>query len=84
MAKEPRKIKKRVEEPVSPRRRVNNIPIGKEYGEWTVLGLGKKPDYLLCRCSCGVEREVHAYSLPSGKSQSCGHLRKLKVANEST
>ena len=48
--------------------------IGKTYGEWLVL---EKRDNrkVLCRCSCGVEREVAEYSLTSGSSTNCGHLR---------
>lgn len=69
--------KKREEQPS--KRLVNNIPPGKVYGEWTVIKKGQKPDYLLCKCACGTSREVHAYSLSSGKSVSCGCLRKLKA-----
>ena len=45
------------------------------FGEWTVLGyLGQS--YWLCRCSCGVEKKVHAKTLKSGNSRSCGHSTK--------
>jgi len=65
----------------SRKRQVNNVPIGKVFEWWTVLDIGVKPDYLLCRCKCGLEREVHVYSLTIGKSKSCGCKRKagLKV-----
>ena len=70
-------FKKREVPTVSPRRLVNIIPPGTEYGDWTVKGLGEKKDYLKCVCVCGVEREVHVYSLRSNKSVSCG-CRRLK------
>ena len=77
MAKMPIFIKKDTTGP-SLRRRVNLIGNKRVFTEWTTIRRGKKPDYMLCRCSCGVEREVNVYSLTSGKSVSCGHLRKLK------
>lgn len=46
--------------------------IGKTFGQWTVIGAGSKPDYLLCRCKCGKEREVYWPNLKNGKSRSCG------------
>ncbi len=46
--------------------------IGKAFGQWTVIGEGSKPGYLLCRCKCGTEREVYWPSLKNGKSRSCG------------
>lgn len=52
---------------------------GKKFGEWTVLSEGSKESYWLCRCSCGVEREVYSQSLKSGKSLSCGHLFKNEI-----
>ena len=68
---------------VNKRRLVNTVPMGKEFGEWTVTHMGIKPDYLFCECTCGVEREVHVYSLTSGKSVSCGCLRRRR-ADEGT
>lgn len=49
--------------------------IGKTFGQWTVIGDGNKPSYLLCRCKCGTEREVYWPSLKNGKSRSCGCVR---------
>jgi len=59
---------------------VKQIEVGDIFGEWTVL---KKTEnrtkdrnvLYLCRCSCGVEREVASSSLRQGKSKSCGHNR---------
>lgn len=45
---------------------------GAVFGEWTILGyLGQS--YWLCKCSCGVEKKVHAKILKNGSSTSCGH-----------
>lgn len=49
----------------------------KDFGEWHVLEKGSKPRYWLCKCSCGVIKEVQDYNLTSGKSQSCGHVNTL-------
>lgn len=45
---------------------------GKTFGNWTVVGAGNKPGYLLCRCKCGKEREVYWPNIKNGKSRSCG------------
>lgn len=63
------------------------IKNGDKYGEWTVIKAysSKSPRYKsLCRCSCGVEREVMNQNLVNGTSTSCGHGRydtKLQKAN---
>lgn len=55
---------------------------GMTFGEWEVVSYagakeisGYHYTYYLCRCSCGVEREVMSTNLVSGSSTSCGHLR---------
>ena len=51
---------------------------GQRFGEWTVLWRAPKHGknaYWHCRCSCGVERDVLATTLRSGRSKSCGHDR---------
>ncbi len=55
------------------------IKDGDVFGEWTVLKTySSKNKYggwqSLCKCSCGVEKEVNNSSLLQGKSKSCGHL----------
>ena len=45
---------------------------GQRFGEWEVLEYYKNSKWL-CRCSCGIEKLVSAYSLIHGKSRSCGH-----------
>ena len=52
---------------------------GETFGEWTIIKKGNKESYWLCRCSCGVEREVYYPSLVQGKSTSCGHLNNGKI-----
>lgn len=52
---------------------------GSVFGRLVALNLaytGKRGKVWNCRCSCGVELEVLAYSLKSGKTKSCGCLRK--------
>lgn len=50
---------------------------GRVFSQWTVLRLGRPTGsggyYWLCRCACGVEREVRARGLITGRSGSCGH-----------
>lgn len=51
--------------------------LGKRFGRWTVLTNPEKRKnqlYSLCRCDCGTEKEVNAYSLVAGRTQSCGCL----------
>lgn len=53
---------------------------GRIFGKWTVLayrGPTRKSHYL-CRCSCGIEREVDARSLRAGLSGSCGCIKQDK------
>ena len=49
--------------------------IGKHFGEWKILKFIDATT-VLCRCSCGVEKEVNLYSIKSGASKSCGHNNK--------
>ena len=56
---------------------VNMLRTGKTYSYWTLITLGTKDDYLICKCKCGTIREVNVYSLTSGKSRSCGCRKKL-------
>jgi hypothetical protein len=41
------------------------------YGEWLVIGKGGKDQYVLCRCSCGIEKEVHGGNLRAGRTTRC-------------
>jgi hypothetical protein len=57
---------------------------GAQYNSWTVMGLasdaGSKMRWL-CRCVCGVEKIVDAYSLTTGRSRSCRKCSAV-VANQ--
>jgi hypothetical protein len=49
-------------------------PVGRRFGAWIVLGDGvprKGPKRWLCRCDCGGEGEVLAFTLRGGKSLRC-------------
>jgi len=51
------------------------VPIGRRFGRWVVLEAAArrgKRAYWLCRCLCGVEKEVFEQSLRRGISKSCG------------
>lgn len=55
------------------------IKIGDKFGEWTVIKAYSSKDKYgswqsLCRCSCGIEKEVNNTNLLKGLSKSCGHL----------
>lgn len=55
---------------------------GKRFGTWTVVALGSKGTphrKWLCRCDCGVEREVSGLNLRRGVSQNCGCQREHYV-----
>lgn len=57
-----------------------NVKKGKRFGNWRVVEVlpgGKS----LCRCSCGIEKEVHNGSLVSGKSRGCG-IKKNHVSKD--
>ena len=58
---------------------VRKIKNGDKFGEWTVIKAYSSSNGTkiksLCRCSCGVEREVLNGNLISGASTSCGHGR---------
>jgi len=48
---------------------------GSVFGDWTVIGPATYGDRLMCRCKCGLERDVLIRSLVRGKSTSCGKCR---------
>jgi hypothetical protein len=56
--------------------------LGKRFGTWTVLARGDlaKPHWKwLCRCDCGVERQVSGPNLRTGSSTNCGCQRKRTI-----
>jgi len=56
------------------------MDVGDVYTRWTVVRAeprdpaGRK--VWLCRCTCGTEKRVHELNLRSGRSKSCGCLRR--------
>jgi hypothetical protein len=56
---------------------------GHRCGTWTILRIGEgrcgPHRTWLCRCDCGVEREVSGPNLRSGSSNNCGCLRQHVV-----
>lgn len=48
---------------------------GRRFGMWTVLRQSTRRDrrgaIWVCRCDCGTERDVRAFSLRRGESLSC-------------
>lgn len=56
-----------------------------KYGRWTVISPLKKGPAkayrLSCRCECGTVRDVLAYTLRNGTSQSCGCLNREAVSD---
>lgn len=64
----------------SPNTMRNPPKVGDVFSDWTVLDVTNRTStngityvMCLCRCSCGVEKLVDAYSLKKGTSTSCGH-----------
>jgi len=62
--------------------------VGHQYGRWTVLddapdrvrGDGGRVRYVLCRCYCGIIREVQLGLMRSGYSLSCGCATRQAVS----
>ncbi len=50
---------------------------GIKVGEWEVIHklekLIGKNSYWVCRCSCGIVKNIREYDLKVGRSTSCGH-----------
>lgn len=54
--------------------------VGQEFGRWRVISRvpnrpGRRDAIWRCRCACGQERDIPAFTLRGGNSQSCGCLR---------
>jgi hypothetical protein len=48
---------------------------GQKFGRWTVLSFAlfrSGAAHWLCRCACGIEREINSQHLRAGKTTSCG------------
>ena len=51
---------------------------GKIFGKWTVLSISEKKHKntsYLCKCICGIEKEITGYNLRKGFSLSCVHCK---------
>ena len=59
---------------------------GASIGRWTVLHIvaGVSPTRWLCRCQCGTIKAVPRAGLMAGSSNSCGCLRKERMARIAT
>lgn len=57
--------------------------IGKTFGKLTVIGPGERKGYVLCRCECGVTKEIRATNLTkkTKPTQSCGCVQR-KIASD--
>lgn len=53
------------------RRTIETPGVGDKNNRWTFLDEKKSPRMFLCRCECGVEKEILPTSF-QGKSKSCG------------
>lgn len=58
--------------------------IGQKVGRWTLLHDFRKGRFLYyeCRCDCGTVRDVKANSIKSGRSKSCGCLKRERAVQE--
>ena len=54
---------------------------GLQIGEWKVIEYTGNQKYL-CKCSCGLEKEVDGRSLRNGSSKSCGHKQPLDLTGK--
>ena len=60
-------------------RKINRI--GLQFGRLLVIEWLPGHKYL-CRCECGVEKEIDTHRLTPGKTRSCGCLRKESVSKQ--
>ena len=66
---------------------INMSLVGRKFGRWTVIAkdeMKSSKQYWLCECECGNKKPVVKYNLTSGRSKSCGCLRKETVGKNST
>lgn len=58
--------------------------VGREFGNWYVLRYSSRPGFWLCKCVCGIQKEIRGSNLVNGKSKSCGCLRSSLVSKSKT
>lgn len=61
-----------------------NVPIGKQFTRWTVIGEGHKAGYWMCQCSCGISKSVRFDTLMNNTSTNCGCLKLEKWIDRNT
>lgn len=64
------------------RKLVNDLT-GKRFGRYTVIGVaddGQRKTSYICQCDCGNIKKVRADGLISGRTQSCGCLKRERSA----
>lgn len=52
-------------------------PVHVAGSRWTVLGRGRRPSLVICKCRCGRVKEIQPSHVFSGRSLSCGCRRGL-------
>lgn len=60
----------------------NAYPIGSRFNRWTLVAHDGGKSWL-CRCDCGTEKVVDAYTVRNGQSQSCGCLAAERASERS-
>ena len=64
-------------------KRFGRLTVIKRYGTYTSPADESKAATWLCRCDCGAKTVVLGSNLKSGRSQSCGCLRREKLKGRS-
>lgn len=59
-----------------PNIRRKKMNIGDTFARWTVVDFSENTKKVLCKCSCGKEKEVFKQALTRGTSKSCGCLQR--------
>ena len=57
---------------------------GQVFGEWSVIGHTSVSSMILCRCSCGVVKEVMRSNVVQGISTNCGCKRIAAIRESAT
>jgi len=58
-----------------------HIDPGTVYNKLTILKESQRPGYSICKCECGTVKEIYNYNITTGKTKSCGCLRKQNFIN---
>lgn len=63
--------------------RLIDAALGKTFGRLTLIHRVKTPK-VLCRCECGVEKEINAYNILKGAVTSCGCMQRESLRARNT